>query len=295
MKESWDRGILQAYLDEELSAKEMKQLEELLQTSERARQALEELQMEQTLLKAQMGLLKPPSPREMDRSDVYRRLAAIEKPTTRSQSTDRRSFFDGFRSLFIHSLGWGAAMAFVVFLGLPLLKDATHTSSLHNERPGLRRVKGGVLAKGHKIDMLFSLQRGPQSFSATRVTQAGTTLRTGDLIQFTYTFSTPVYLVIGGMNEQGAFFPLVATKQQTSLKVAAGAGTFPRRQAFQLDRYIGKERYFVVWSTRPFAWKTVTQKLTTQWRKQKKNILQPFALKKPWHIHSVWIQKHPRR
>lgn len=128
----------------------------------------------------------------------------------------------------------------------------------------------------------------------TQEMKNGIVLRPKDLIQFAYQFSQPTYVAIVGINEQGKIYTLLDDGKKHSLLVAKGRSALPQEKgevrAFELDDYLGKERFFVLTSAKKIAVAMFTEKLSQAW-KQKPTLDSLPELSGPWNVASVWVQK----
>lgn len=150
-------------------------------------------------------------------------------------------------------------------------------------------------AKGVSWQFLYARKgnaKGPRLL--TREIKNGTVLHPNDLIQFAYQFSQPTHVAIVGMTEQGKSYILLDNGKKYSLLVPKGKGALPQEngqvRAFELDRYLGKERFFVVTSSKPFSLQRFQQKLQEAWKKNHR-LAKMSDVPGPWRVSSVWIHK----
>ncbi len=150
-------------------------------------------------------------------------------------------------------------------------------------------------AKGVSWQFLYARKgnaKGPRLL--TREIKSGAALHPKDLIQFAYQFSQSTHVAIVGMTEQGKSYILLDNGKQHSLLVPKGKGALPQEngqvRAFELDSYLGKERFFVVTSSKSFSLQRFQQKLQDAWKKTHR-LAKLSDVPGPWRVSSVWIHK----
>ncbi|TNE50137.1 MAG: DUF4384 domain-containing protein [Deltaproteobacteria bacterium] len=170
-------------------------------------------------------------------------------------------------------LTWASAMAAALVVVTLFPRD-----------PGPDRV-----GKSHTPTIrMLHFRKGSQYSQWTR---DGERLRPGALIQFTYQLSIPQSMMIVSLNQAGkvsVFFPL--GKRQSVLR-QAGTGTLPPNQSLELDDSIGKERIFVIASTKPFSLSAVQEALLQAFKQKGGDLAACTQLSKPWNIYSILIHK----
>lgn len=169
---------------------------------------------------------------------------------------------------------------------------------LHREN-ALTAPKGPIIlvAKGSLWTPFFA--RGNQPQPTPRVLRDGTVLYPNDLVQWSYRLGNPMFVFLVGMNQEGELYPMLPPKESSeALRIKAGKGALPQdngqRRSFRLDRYLGKERFFVFQSSRPFSFQEIKNFLIPRWIKENKDIKKISIDSKRWSIYSVFFIKKER-
>lgn len=152
--------------------------------------------------------------------------------------------------------------------------------------------------KGVSWSMLYAhAHPGQTKGMLSHKAQNGTVLAPNDFIQFSYLVPKTLYVMVAGINQRGQRYILIHNNNQ-SVRVRPGKGFFPTQngkvKSFQLDDFIGLERFLFVASYKPFSWKVLQQEIQKSWLQQNQDI-QKFKLSsKAWLYRSIWIRKQAR-
>jgi hypothetical protein len=124
----------------------------------------------------------------------------------------------------------------------------------------------GLIAKGHSIH-LDAIGHATQFKRKIRV-RNNEILYSGDQIQFSYLFpgKNGTHIVIASLEQSGRVSVYLSGKQGQSLLVRPRKGAFP---VWELDDTLGRERIWVLTSTKPFAVRSVKAALKRAFRRAK--------------------------
>ncbi|TNE44378.1 MAG: DUF4384 domain-containing protein [Deltaproteobacteria bacterium] len=211
-------------------------------------------------------------------------LARLHRLPDEHPHSNDSSSHEGFAGLWFWRVFAGLSTACVVLFGVWVLRSTSTSDSIFTP-------------KGFHWNMLYAHTHGSSKGTlSTCKARNGEVLHPDDVVQFTYKLSKPAYVVVAGLTQKGDIYPLVLGQNKQSAKAEAGKGVFPRRGArvksFQLDGYLGFERFFFIVSSKPVAWNTIKGFLSKAWSQQK-DVRRLRPASKQWKVESVWIHKKP--
>ncbi len=184
----------------------------------------------------------------------------------------------------------------------PAVRRDTPPTLRRIEPPVLRRMAAspsGLVAKGTLWEPLYAHQRGAGLPRQSRILRDGVVLYPGDLVQWSYKISAPVYVFLVGMNRDGEVYPLLPQPPEPSaIRLERLQGSLPQAdgeaRAFRLDHYIGAERFFVFQSSKPFSFQEVKRELLSAWEISQKKIEKMVLVSTVWSIYTVYFVKKAR-
>jgi len=184
----------------------------------------------------------------------------------------------------------------------PVVRRDTPPTLRRIEPPVLRRMAAspsGLVAKGTLWEPLYAHQRGAGLPRQSRILRDGVVLYPGDLVQWSYKISAPVYVFLVGMNRDGEVYPLLPQPPEPSaIRLERLQGSLPQAdgeaRAFRLDHYIGAERFFVFQSSKPFSFQEVKRELLSAWEISQKKIEKMVLVSTVWSIYTVYFVKKAR-
>jgi len=164
-----------------------------------------------------------------------------------------------------------------------------------------------LIPKGLSIHIELQYARKNKEQKLLRyVAREAETLYSGDLLQFVYQFKKPrkpkdppVYLMIIGLNERGESIILAPFEGDRSTLLSKAKNTFPQGESLEItNEQLGKERFFALLSTKPFASQQAKEALANAWKQAEKQLDDISELPGPWHLAwSIRIHKvqEPKR
>lgn len=224
---------------------------------------------------------------EVERHQALAASRSAERKSRKEASSETSS---SWLDLLLLWRGWGRVAAlsgvvlFLMALGLP--KPETTERSLR--KLTLPVGKSLVPAKGSLLFRALHFRKGapyPLWLSPNQ------SLRAGDFIQFSYTSLKPRYLMVVGMNQSGESYVMIPFSKQRSVRVHAGEGKLPTDSSFELDDYVGLERFFCFYSSRSFSFQSVRDALRSRFEEEGKDLKKLKRVPGPWHVQSLLIHK----
>lgn len=289
------QGSLQSYLDNELSPQRERAVELHLNECDQCQSDLDDLRAMDQVIRKEIGFLRDCTPPPMDFESILRRVDAAEREEERAKQTQAQEskaeetkgwlqlltdflFGPGSPRLVLASMAVGA----IVLFSLPKSNNP--------------QSQDDIVFKGWRAEMLYARynQKAQGSYSPTQTLQQSASLSARDLIQFKYQVPKAAHMMIVGLNDKGEVFPLVVSKDKHSQKVKAGSGRFPREQAFQLDHYIGLERYFLVVANKRFSFQKLQSMIRKTWKENKSDTERLNQLSQSWQIRT-WVVRKTKR
>jgi hypothetical protein len=148
-----------------------------------------------------------------------------------------------------------------------------------------KQMLGKSLLKGVKKDIHYA--------------KDGEILCPSALIQFHYQLIEQGHLMIVSLNEKGDIFSFVPFQGKKSVDIDTIKGYLPRAGSLELDDYIGLERFFLFWSSRPFSLQELKSSLKQDWKNAHKdlrkmlikNTRKSLIVAKRWRFFSLLIEK----
>lgn len=274
-----------SYVDGELDPTKRNEIAHLLEQSDDCKAMLVELEEEKEWLKQQIQTTFPSSVSTPDVSHIFQRY---EDSVERTQHVVVPSNVETTRWNWGAWFGWSLAFAAILLLVVPTTWQFFQVSN-----PGSNDTPASLVPKS-PISMDLYLLWSPKGQTRPRRANSTQELIPGDLIQFGYVIPRSRHIMIAAINEQGNTFLLVH-HQKKSIRLHALRGNLPSSSSFLMDDYIGKERYFVVASTKPFVWSSLKRALEKGWRGNNRNLDRFTSLKGPWSVVSFLIVKKKGR
>ncbi|MEM1008979.1 MAG: hypothetical protein AAGJ35_08220 [Myxococcota bacterium] len=149
--------------------------------------------------------------------------------------------------------------------------------------------RGWGTAKGHMPTwtMLFAHHHKKQS----RPLQDRQVLHPNDLLQLAYQAPNTIYFVVASVNQNGNVSILIPSPHTVhASSLTQGQGAFPKQGAWELDQYLGPERFFVFFSERSFSTQRVKHALQRAYQ-HTAQISHLKEVKGPWLSRSWLIHK----
>ena len=289
-----DPGLIQAYIDEALEPQQMQSIKAHLKDCKVCQEEFETLQELDGFVLDQISLWQKCEDPTLQPSAFFENETHLEAEKTPVQRPRHAEESGGFFALWDRfwrngRLGWAVAFAMVLLVFIP--KSRQKGTALESVKKKHRDI---LVLKGWSSTMFYAKKTHNQKdpFATPKKVSDGTTLYPRDLLQFRYHATKGYHMMILGMNDKGEHFPLLASKEKKSIVLRKERGFFPQGLSFQMDDYVGKERYFVFISNKSFGLKQAKTALSTAWKKYG-SIENCKDIKGPWEVKSWWIQKKP--
>ncbi|HKO91677.1 MAG TPA: zf-HC2 domain-containing protein, partial [Polyangiaceae bacterium] len=152
---------------------------------------------------------------------------------------------------------WVGGMALAVAAMLALGVGLTEMLRERGELAGLSpRSAGTTRTKGNGVHFGFVVRRGEHTFAG----EAGQTLHPGDLLRFTWSPGSPVYVGVWGIDGEGR---VSAYQQSPELERLPAGQSQPLSGAVELDESLGEERLVAVQCNAPHSVRDITLALAT--------------------------------
>lgn len=117
------------------------------------------------------------------------------------------------------------------------------------------------------------------------------TLAPGDFLQFSLHTSLRAHAMIVGMNQKGEVYVVVPFQGKVSRVLDAGRVRLPAEGSFELDDYLGWERFYLFTAKKSFTFQQVKGSLQRSFVASGKAIRTLRAVPGPWDVTSLLIQK----
>jgi len=152
----------------------------------------------------------------------------------------------------------------------------------------------GLLAKGLDAKMLYSHRVqlvGGFAYTKPRFAKEEQTLYPSDIVQFSYRTTQSLAVMLVGLNQKGEIYILSENDTKRSVRIPPGFGSFPKKEAFELDDFIGLERFFLIYSDNTFQFAEVKKTLREMWKAHGGDLRKLDVLNGPWGSRSFLIRK----
>ncbi|TNE52563.1 MAG: hypothetical protein EP343_00075 [Deltaproteobacteria bacterium] len=275
-----------AYSDGELEPERNQWLANHLAHCETCQETCRLVMLENEQLKSQIQSTFPEEVPPVDLEAFYATFHSSQR--SKQVEQEQEAGGRGFPWLWGQWVGAGLVMAVILVLLVPSSRDWLFGRLGERSRSSISLVPKA--SDGLDAHLLW-MSPGQTKAKRARYKQV---LLPRDLVQFVYEVPGPRYVMIAGINQQGEVF-LLYHVQEKSVKVSRLQGSLPQGESFRMDNYVGLERYFLVASTKPFAWSSLKQALLRTWSKQGKSLSRFRTLAGPWQVMSFLIEKKAKR
>lgn len=204
---------------------------------------------------------------------------------------------------------WGASVA--ILLIIPWVVQPTGEGIQTIKKPPVKIRQGnGMTHKGARtggkkkqfvlaVSMLHAApvksddqRKGKLRHSIPELVRPGQVLHPGDFVQFRYSAPRPLHIMIVSLNNKGEVFAFHPFQGKRSSKMTPGEQrSIPTKGSFELDDYLGPERFFIVISRRSFPFSLVKKILTHAYKVSKGKIERIQRIPGPWRAHTILIKK----
>ena len=145
--------------------------------------------------------------------------------------------------------------------------------------------------KAKSIQPLFRMLYARKGSSRSQWLKNNQALKEGDLVQFSYVSPIPYYIMVVGVNEKGESYVFAPYKKKKSIRISSGHGKIPNDTALELDDYLGLERFFFVYSDKPFQLKILRSSIKKAFQGAKGKLLHLRSLPGTWQVKTLLIRK----
>ncbi len=274
-----------AFSDDELEPERSQWLASHLEHCETCQETYRLVMLENEQLKSQIQSTFPEEVPPINLESFY---ATFHSSQRSKQVEQVQVSVRGFPWFWASWVGAGLALAVILVLLVPSSRDWLLNGLGERSMSSTSLVpKASDSLEAH----LLWMSPGQTKAKRARYKQV---LLPRDLVQFVYEVPGPRYVMIAGINQRGEVF-LLYHVQEKSVKVSRLQGSLPQGESFRMDNYVGLERYFLVASTKPFAWSSLKQALLRSWAKQGKSLSRFRTLAGPWQVMSFLIEKKTKR
>ncbi len=217
-------------------------------------------------------------------------LSELKEPSS-SAAFSRELWWDGLRR-YLHS-GWGSlatvgvAVVCMIWVWPPLGKLSRQGRAVHTTKSQSWVAKSRQSTSSVMLRALHFRQGSPHS-SWLRSKQA---VAPGDLLQFSLHAQQNTHVMIVGMSEKGETYVVVPFQGKASQLFPAGRGRLPPEGSFELDDYVGWERFYLFASDRPFTSVQAKRALQRSFVASGKAIRTLRDVPGPWRVSSLLIRK----
>ncbi|MCB9641852.1 MAG: DUF4384 domain-containing protein [Myxococcales bacterium] len=120
-------------------------------------------------------------------------------------------------------------------------------------------------------------------------------LHPGDFVQFRYSAPKTLHMMIVSLNSKGEVFAFLPFQGSQSTQVQAGQKrTLPAESSYELDDYLGWERFFLVASERPFAFAALKTKVLQAYKRASNKVERVGSIEGSWLVFTMLVKKAQR-
>lgn len=208
-----------------------------------------------------------------------------------SQASSQELWWDGLRRYF--GSGWGSlatvgvALVCMIWIWPPQGNLPHQGLEEHTTKQQTWVAKSRQAASSVMLRALHFRQGSPHS----NWLRSKQTVAPGDFLQFSLHAQQNTHVMIVGMNEKGETYVVVPFQGKTSQMFSAGRGRLPPEGSFELDDYVGWERFFLFSSNRPFTSAQTKRALYRSFVASGKAIRTLKDVPGPWRVSSLLIRK----
>lgn len=214
--------------------------------------------------------LAPLPVKGLSREEFYRRFPA-DAFMDRAMERRGRERSSGWLAMTLGGAG-AAALAVLVFVVVGPFATAPSPDAVREQVRMPFGFGGAVLDKGTigAVQAPDAGQQAPllsvllwQDGDSTRLTE-GQVLRAGDIVRFRYDSTVYEFLYLFSVDDSGRISPYYPYGPAWSIPIVRGRDV-PLPDGVQLDRYVGHERIFALFSDKPVSYVHVGNAVSSAW------------------------------